>query len=153
MMNKARNSTAESDFVKDMRQKYNWPSKVPFLLVPTVSSSIYRMSRFNKDLDHGLQRNQCILCSGIYATSMLADKWVEKNQTVKIKSSINCLLYLKMQLFCYHMLQFWCHYLEKNTWNISFKEIIKICVKFCRSYRQLVWFRAFSSLKEHFKSF
>lgn len=80
MMNKACTSTAESDFVKDMRQKYNWPSNVSFLLVPTVRSSIYKMSRFNKDLGHGLQRNQGTLCSGIYATSMLADKRFEKTK-------------------------------------------------------------------------
>lgn len=56
MMSKASTLTADSDFVKDIREKYNRPSNVPFLLVPTVNSSIYKkMSRFNKDLDHGLQ--------------------------------------------------------------------------------------------------
>ena len=32
------------------------------------------MSRFNKDLDHGLQKTQGNLCSGMYAVSMIADK-------------------------------------------------------------------------------
>lgn len=32
------------------------------------------MSRFNKDLDHGRQKTQGTLCSGIYATSMLNEK-------------------------------------------------------------------------------
>lgn len=49
MMSKASTSTADSDFVKDIREKYNRPSNVPFLLVPTVNSSIYKkMSRFNR---------------------------------------------------------------------------------------------------------
>uniref|UniRef100_A0A8W8L5C8 Uncharacterized protein n=1 Tax=Magallana gigas TaxID=29159 RepID=A0A8W8L5C8_MAGGI len=49
MMSKASTSTADSDFVKDIREKYNCPSNVPFLLVPTVNSSIYKkMSRFNR---------------------------------------------------------------------------------------------------------
>lgn len=42
MMSKASTSTADSDFVKDIREKYNRPSNVPFLLVPTVNSSILR---------------------------------------------------------------------------------------------------------------
>lgn len=33
------------------------------------------MSRFNKDFDNGLQNTQGTLCSGIYATSMVADKF------------------------------------------------------------------------------
>lgn len=75
MMSKASTSTADSDFVKDIREKYNRPSNVPFLLVPTVNSSIYKkMSRFNKDLDHGLQKTQGTLCSGIYAGSLISDK-------------------------------------------------------------------------------
>lgn len=32
------------------------------------------MSRFNKDLDHGLQKTQGTLCSGIYAVSLISDK-------------------------------------------------------------------------------
>lgn len=47
MMNKACTLTADSDSVKDMREKYKRPSCVPFLFVPTVNSSIYKkMSRF-----------------------------------------------------------------------------------------------------------
>uniref|UniRef100_A0A8W8P3X8 Reverse transcriptase domain-containing protein n=1 Tax=Magallana gigas TaxID=29159 RepID=A0A8W8P3X8_MAGGI len=75
MMSKASTSTADSDFVKDIREKYNRPSNVPFPLVPTVNSSIYKkMSRFNKDLDHGLQKTQGTLCSCIYAVSLISDK-------------------------------------------------------------------------------
>ena len=75
MMNRAGTSSADSDFVKDIRDKYHRPSNVPFLLVPTVNSTIYKkMSRFNKDLDHGLQKTQGTLCSGIYAVSLIADK-------------------------------------------------------------------------------
>lgn len=95
MMNKACSSTADSDFVKDMREKYNRPSNVPFLLVPTVNSSIYKkMSRFNKDLDHGLQRTQGTLCSGIYATSLLADKLNELKRSNPDDEIINELLTL-----------------------------------------------------------
>lgn len=32
------------------------------------------MSRFNKDLDHGLQKTQGTLCSCIYAVSLISDK-------------------------------------------------------------------------------
>ena len=45
MMNNACTFTADSDFVKDIRGKYKRPSNVPFLFVPTVNSSIYKMSR------------------------------------------------------------------------------------------------------------
>lgn len=73
MMYKACNSTADSDFVKDMRGKYKRPIAISILLVPTVNSSVYKtISRFHKDY-YGVQKTQGKLCRGIYAISMFAD--------------------------------------------------------------------------------
>ena len=80
VMNRA-GTSVDSDFVKDIREKYHRPNNVPFLLVPTVNSTIYKkMSRFNKDLEHGLQKTQGILGSGIYAVCMIADKLYDLKQ-------------------------------------------------------------------------
>lgn len=58
-----------------MRNKYNRPDKIPHILVPTVNGSIYRkLSRFQKDNDHCLQKTQGNLCGGIYTTAALSEK-------------------------------------------------------------------------------
>lgn len=60
----------------------------------TVSSLIYKVSRFDKDLDHGLQKTQGNICSGLYPTSMLADKLNELKKSNPENEIINELLTL-----------------------------------------------------------
>ena len=42
VMNRAVSSSADSEFVKNIQEKYHRPSNVPFLFVPTVNSTIYK---------------------------------------------------------------------------------------------------------------
>lgn len=50
------------------------------------------MSRFNKDFDNGLQNTQGTLCSGIYATSMDADKFNDLKKSNPEDEIINDLI-------------------------------------------------------------
>lgn len=50
------------------------------------------MSRFNKDFDNGLQNTQGTLCSGIYATSMVADKFNDLKKSNPEDEIINDLI-------------------------------------------------------------
>jgi hypothetical protein len=75
MLNQACTTPADVAFIKDIRDKYNRPNNIPHLLVPSVNATIYRkMSCFQKDMDHGLQKTQGNLCGGIYATASLSDR-------------------------------------------------------------------------------
>lgn len=50
------------------------------------------MSRFNKDFDNGLQNTQGTLRSGIYATSMVADKFNDLKKSNPEDEIINDLI-------------------------------------------------------------
>lgn len=70
------------------------------------------MSKFNKDLDHCLQKTQGTLCNGIYATSMLADKLNDLKKSNPEDEIIDDLLTLseELQHSFNHILLFLCHY-------------------------------------------
>jgi hypothetical protein len=74
-LNQACTTPADVAFIKDIRDKYNKPNNIPHLLVPSVNATIYRkMPRFQKEMDHGVQKTQCNLYGGIYAKASLSDR-------------------------------------------------------------------------------
>ena len=70
---KALSSPADTQVIKDLKEKYLPPDNVPLLCVPSVNKSIWtQAAAYRKDNDHSLQRVQGALVSSISATTYLA---------------------------------------------------------------------------------
>lgn len=93
MMNKACTSKADCQALfKTLEKNRNDQATFQFFVGANSQQFYILMSRFNKDFDNGLQNTQGTLCSGIYATSKVADKFNDLKKSNPEDEIINDLI-------------------------------------------------------------